>query len=780
MLRVAALSLLALILLAPPIPAQEPTPLAKARALKDEGEYEKARTVLVDAIDGDPKNVPLLLEMGKVLHLRARELLAENASLGRLALYDAKTWYGKALALSPESIPALQLIGQVAVELGDWKAGAEAWKRAAALNPEDGESRYQLGYCLALSNRFEAAVAAFREAARILGPDPRLLLNQGISHSSLGQTSDARRCFEALVRGEIEAGRRGGRHMSRGVLWLWKIHSASEDWAGAEVVFARLAKEHPDISAAHWYLGHARLKQGNAVGAAASFGEVTTIVPTWPDGWRQLGTALVRAKEHGAAEEALVALVKLDPDGQKTQELLFEIVDALSAEGRLGDAIEAMGRLLPSFPGDSLVLEARGDLFFRAGEMEKALADYEKVIETYAFAGEAVVKAGKAGIALLRAGRAKAGSGPIPTGGEAVAPREGAPILDFERPSIFVRVTPGVSGRREGGRFVAERTGTADLFANVNITFIPTLSTKPYASLRFDVKGPEGSTLLIRAKDGYDEFGNRLDLYRVLHRTPVVLAGEWQTVTLPLSGFATASERRPIDFEPARLRALAFQLGEPGGAAKNLAGEIRLDNVALVPEEGEPFLVASFDRTPEETLFITDGAGAAFARTLFSREQIATFVPDANTFVTREIFRDRFDEGMVHSGRGAFRLTAAKEGAASGVLSFNPDRSFDKATAIVFWARGAKGAEMLRVTMEDAIDSDLRNAAPASAPRLMNDGRLLDGWFSLSPEWRRYRIPRAEFPDVDFGSLLRIRFHYGTPEGNAVGAVIYLDDIAWE
>jgi hypothetical protein len=135
---------------------------------------------------------------------------------------------------------------------------------------------------------------------------------------------------------------------------------------------------------------------------------------------------------------------------------------------------------------------------------------------------------------------------------------------------------------------------------------------------------------------------------------------------------------------------------------------------------------------------------------------------------------------MVHAGRGAFRLTAAREGAASGVLSFNPDRSFGKATALSFWARGAKGGEKVRVTIEDAMDEDLGNPAPASAPRLRNDGRLLDGWFSLSPEWRRYRIPRNRYPDIDFNSLLRIRFHYGTPEGNAVGAEIYLDDIAWE
>ena len=135
---------------------------------------------------------------------------------------------------------------------------------------------------------------------------------------------------------------------------------------------------------------------------------------------------------------------------------------------------------------------------------------------------------------------------------------------------------------------------------------------------------------------------------------------------------------------------------------------------------------------------------------------------------------------MVHAGRGSFRMTAVREGAASGVLSFSPDRSFEKATALTFRARGAKGSELLRITIEDAMDADLVNPAPAAAPRLVLDDRIMEGWYSLSPEWRPYRIPRSAFPDVDFRSLLRLRFHYGTTEGNAVGTVIWLDDVAWE
>jgi hypothetical protein len=75
------------------------------------------------------------------------------------------------------------------------------------------------------------------------------------------------------------------------------------------------------------------------------------------------------------------------------------------------------------------------------------------------------------------------------------------------------------------------------------------------------------------------------------------------------------------------------------------------------------------------------------------------------------------------------------------------------------------------------FDEDIGNAWPASSPRAVARYRLLEGWFELTPGWRRYRIPCSELPDIDFRTLVRIRFIMGTDLGNAVGTTLYLDDI---
>jgi hypothetical protein len=63
---------------------------------------------------------------------------------------------------------------------------------------------------------------------------------------------------------------------------------------------------------------------------------------------------------------------------------------------------------------------------------------------------------------------------------------------------------------------------------------------------------------------------------------------------------------------------------------------------------------------------------------------------------------------------------------------------------------------------------------------MLASGRLVEGSFVLSADWKRYGVARADLPDVDFRSLLEIRFRFGTALGNEVGTTIWVDDIGWE
>ncbi len=758
--------------------------LARAESLVAAGDYEAALETLRGALDARPGDVRLLVALGRTAYAQGLAAIAEmNASLGRLALLDGARWLAKAVEADPKNAEALRLLGACALEGQDFATAADAFRRAADLDPADGESRYQQAFAMAYDRRFAEAVPVFEEAYRILGPQPRILLNRGVCHASLGETAAAVEWFSRLVDVEAEAGRTSSEEIRSAWLWLWKVHASAQDFAGAEAVFAGLAKRHADLAAGWWYLGHARTEQGRHAEAAEAFARLTQVSPDYADGHRRHGEALLLAGRPGEAEAALGRLVALDPEGEGARDLLLAIAGTLPS----GDAAEALfARHEAAFEKDAVVLEARADGLLRAGRAADAVRFYRKAAARDPFGDALKVKEQKAASAVLRTGVVPEDLKPLRPAPKGFISDFDAPevICDFETSQVFVRVEGAATADLSGGVFRVERRGEPAGVAGLSLTFIPGIDVREFTALRFRVRGSEGRPLRVRVKDRFDQFEYTDAFVRLWFPEPVILDGDWRTVTLPLSAIVPSNPMRRIPFSPVGLRGLLFDLGAvpdapaaPGLTMAPLA-EAEIDDVALVRADESALVVADFEEPPRETLFVTEGAAAAFAPTLFAPEQVADFRPDPNSIVNPATMGGEFDPATVHGGTGAFRLTVAREGAGWGALTFNPDRSFAMAHAITFWARGVDGGERVRVVFKDSHDLAMGAAAFAAAPRYEAADTLAEGWFTLTAEWKQYRIPRAALPDVDFDCLARVEFHFGTDQGNPLGTTLYLDDLS--
>jgi tetratricopeptide (TPR) repeat protein len=764
-------------------PADPEAALQKAAELRGSGDFEGAMDALTAALEASPGDARLLLELGRVALGQGFAFLAESDfTAGRLTLTDAIRWLSEAAEAAPVDPEPLRLLGSAAMRLSDFPAAAEAYARAAALDPEDGESRYQQAFALAYQTKFAEAVPLFLAAMKLLGPEPRILLNLGISHASLSDVPAAVSCFLRIIEGEADAGRSGSEELRGAWSWLWRVHSERKDFAGAEAVFLALSGHHPELFGAWWYLGHARRERGDDAGAAEAFAKLTELAPAFAPGFTALGSALASASRFPEAEAALGKLIALDPEGEATRDLLLALAAALRKAGDGDGAIALFARHEEPFGGDAVVVEARGDLLFGLSRPAEALRSWRVARELTPFTDELDVKAGKAATALLRAGEVPADLIPLRRAPEAEpAPLDpGAPedvFFDFETSSVYARVNGAAEGMRTAGVYSFRRTGGPGPMANLALLLIPSLDTRPYDLLRLVVKGPATTHLFVRAKDCYDQFEFDEGFVRLLHREAVALTGEKMTVDLALSGFGVASDRRPIPMNRAGLRALIFEIGTPMLPGTTPASEVEIDEVALVPAEGEPLVLADFDHEPREMVFLSDGVATPFAPTLFSPEQAADYRPDPNTYVTPAIFGEEYDPAMVHAGRGSYRLVLPREGEAAGVLSFNPDRDFTGVAAITFWARGEAGGEKLRVIFRDALDDALANPAPAAAPRVEFAGRFAEGVFALTKEWQRYTILLSDYPDVDFRALTGIRFSFGTDLGNPPATTLHLDNL---
>ncbi len=753
--------------------------IARAEALCEAADFDAAEELLDALLAARPDDPRLLLAMGRAVLGKAEAVLAGDETFGRLKLLDALAWIERAADAGPGNAEAARLLGDVAVRAGESRKAADAYRRAAGLRPEDGEVRFLLAGALADLGKHREALAALAEAAGILGPDPRVLLRRGECHAALGDAEEAEAALLTLVRGEADAARPGSEPARRGLVALWRLHAGPGRYDHAERVFRGLVESHPGLAGGRWYLAHALLLGGNPGAAAEAFATFTEANSTAAGAWQMLGTALVRAGRAGEAHAAFERAARLDPDGPGTQALLEELAAAISAGTDPLAAMAAIDSLLGLRPDDTLLLERRADLLCRAGRPAEAIRAYRRLAGTLFFSGRVGVKEQKAVTLLLRSGGDPGDLGDLrPAAAERPSSRSGL-LFDFERSIVYETTSGDGRGGREDGAFRLRRVPGNQGAANLVLTMIPTLDARPFSALRFKVRGPQGTALLVHASDGYDEFDISRGPGRITHADPVALAPEWRVVSLPLDRMAVSLAYRPIPLNLALLRALMFDIGYPPREEARPPDEVWIDEVALVADDGTARLLADFDRPPEEVLFVSDGVATALARTFFRPQDIQSFPAERNTFVSALVLGGEFDASMVHRGQGAYRLHLPEPGDAGGLLTLGRGHGLEGAASIVFWARGSAGGERVRVEFHEPADGDL-GVGPAAAPRGVQDGRLEDGWFELGTEWREYRVRLADYPDVDPRTLSGLRFRFGSDVGNPPGTTWFLDDIGYE
>lgn len=81
---------------------------------------------------------------------------------------------------------------------GDYAGAAEAYRKLAAMHPDDVVAHVNLGVSLVHLGRFDEAIAEYQTAAKLLPNDPRIALNLALAYQKSGRTLEAAERFEAL------------------------------------------------------------------------------------------------------------------------------------------------------------------------------------------------------------------------------------------------------------------------------------------------------------------------------------------------------------------------------------------------------------------------------------------------------------------------------------------------------------------------------------------------------------------------------------------------------
>ncbi|HEX9754979.1 MAG TPA: FG-GAP-like repeat-containing protein [Gemmatimonadales bacterium] len=230
---------------------------------------------------------------------------AEHRVAGRTAAAAAA--YAQALERDPDHEDALYYLGNMRLELGDFAAAEQAWRRQAAVNPGSARAHSQLGslyLCLEEGAPFDPARAEseFERAHEINKEETGPLLR-------LGEV--------ALLRGDHAAARRR-----------------------LETVLG----SHPASAPSHFYLGYLAWKAGDRDRARAAFGRAVAASPPPPapapgEGDTKRGvTPLSARRERCAALRDLLRPLETPPADSSALDLemlrRYGALDQLVAQGR--------------------------------------------------------------------------------------------------------------------------------------------------------------------------------------------------------------------------------------------------------------------------------------------------------------------------------------------------------------------------------------------------------------------------------------------------------------
>jgi len=389
---------------------QEPKPAAKPPARTSSELHDDPLSLLLQqataAINKNDFNAALE-PLQKYLAERAEDPYAHfelgYAYSGLKRWEDAKTEFTRALALDPKMAAAYQNLGLVLME-SDPGAAADAFRRAAELQPAESRPRFLAGTALERAGKLAEAMEQYR-AALALAPkdfDSNLAIGKGLLR--MDKPGEAENYFrEAVsVRGDSQAARLGvanallaQKHYdaAAGALAEYLKLNPSDRAARMDRVSALTAANHLDDALAELDLAE------NGSAPTAETLKTRGNIYSRQQQWHQANDALTRALTSSPKDadvllwlghvkielhdyaSAIPLLAQAYDADRNSPDALRELVNALFLNGDYGPTLGAMDRLAKLEELQPSSWFVRAICYDKLSHKAEAVAAYQKFLE---------------------------------------------------------------------------------------------------------------------------------------------------------------------------------------------------------------------------------------------------------------------------------------------------------------------------------------------------------------------------------------------------------------
>lgn len=325
---------------------------SQALALHQAGRLNEARALYEKLLKDAPAHHLALQQMGLIC--------AQSGDFQR-----AVHFLSASLEIQPDNAEALNLIGNAFQDLGQFDAAIASHERAASIRPDYAEAHYNKGNALQRTGQFEAAVASYDRALSIQPAYADALFNRGNALRELKRLDAALASYGEAVRlqpTDFEALTNHG-----GVLNELGRHEE------AVASFDRAIALQPNYPVAHYNRGTALHRLGRLEAAASSFRRAIALHPGYGEAHSNLGLVLQEMKLLPDALASLDRAIAIQPG----------LAEAHSNRGNILQEMQQYELAIVSYDKAIALNAAFAEAHFNRGVALKELQRLDEAISSY-------------------------------------------------------------------------------------------------------------------------------------------------------------------------------------------------------------------------------------------------------------------------------------------------------------------------------------------------------------------------------------------------------------
>ena len=328
--------------------------------------------------------------------------LSEGLTLHEIGkLTEAKDFYRKILTIKPDHCEALQLLGTIEIQTGNYAQAVEILTNALLVDPEHALTQNNLGVAFESLKQFDAAIACYNRAIHLLPDYAEAYFNRGNALMEQHQYSAAQKSFNQAIslvptysmayykcaitlyrQGELQSALTSIDkaialnlnydviYHDRGIMLL-----ELKQFQEAIISFNRAIALNPNYGIAYSNRGNALLALNNIEEAINSYDRAISLFPTFSDAYYNRGKAYEKQRKFDAAIASFDKAIELNPGNANAH---CSRGFSLTEQKKYDSAIDSYNKAINLEPNNSIAYCNRGFALYEKGEMQAAIESYDK------------------------------------------------------------------------------------------------------------------------------------------------------------------------------------------------------------------------------------------------------------------------------------------------------------------------------------------------------------------------------------------------------------------